>query len=103
VGGAVFPGSEDATWTFQPEAGRWYSHRFYAGEPDLNTDHPAVREEFRKILGFWSRLGVAGFRVDAVPFLIESRADISHSSSVLRGQFASTSFGRGKTCHQPWR
>jgi maltose alpha-D-glucosyltransferase/alpha-amylase len=70
--GAVFPGAEDATWTFQPEAGRWYRHRFYSCEPDLNTDHPAVREEFRRILGFWLRLGVAGFRVDAVPFLIES-------------------------------
>jgi maltose alpha-D-glucosyltransferase/alpha-amylase len=71
--GAVFPGAEDSVWTFQEEAGRWYRHRFYASEPDLNTDNPAVREEFRKILGFWLRLGVAGFRVDAAPFVIESR------------------------------
>ncbi|KOX24003.1 trehalose synthase [Saccharothrix sp. NRRL B-16348] len=72
--GAVFPGSEDATWTYQEEAGRWYRHRFYSWEPDLNTDHPAVRDEFCKIMGFWLRLGVAGFRVDATPFVIESRS-----------------------------
>jgi maltose alpha-D-glucosyltransferase/alpha-amylase len=71
--GAVFPGAEDSVWTFHQEASRWYRHRFYASEPDLNTDNPEVREEFRKILGFWLRLGVAGFRVDAAPFVIESR------------------------------
>jgi glycosidase len=31
----------------------------------------AVREEIKKIMGFWLQLGVAGFRVDAAPFLIE--------------------------------
>ncbi|HET8642339.1 MAG TPA: alpha-amylase family glycosyl hydrolase, partial [Pseudonocardiaceae bacterium] len=39
----------------------------------MNTDHPAVRREIEKAMGYWLRLGVSGFRVDAVPFLIESR------------------------------
>jgi maltose alpha-D-glucosyltransferase / alpha-amylase len=81
--GAVFPGAEDATWTFHQDAGRWYRHRFYSWEPDLNTDHPAVCEELRKILGFWLRLGVAGFRVDAVPFLIESPERREHDYRML--------------------
>jgi maltose alpha-D-glucosyltransferase/alpha-amylase len=72
--GAVFPGVQDQTWSYSSEAGRWYRHRFYHFQPDLNTDNPRVRDEFRKILVFWLRLGVAGFRVDAAPFLIESRA-----------------------------
>lgn len=72
--GQVFPGVESETWTYDETAEAWFRHRFYTFEPDLNTDNPAVRAEIRKILEFWLRLGVAGFRVDAAPMLIESRA-----------------------------
>lgn len=73
-GGYAFPGVESETWTYDDVAEAWFRHRFYTFEPDLNTDNPAVRTEIRKILEFWLRLGVAGFRVDAAPMLIESRA-----------------------------
>jgi maltose alpha-D-glucosyltransferase / alpha-amylase len=69
--GMVFPGVETSTWTYDEEAGAWYFHRFYRHQPDLNLAHPAVREEIRKIMGFWLELGVSGFRVDAAPFLID--------------------------------
>jgi glycosidase len=62
--GQVFPGVESETWTYDEVADAWFRHRFYTFEPDLNTDHPAVRREIRKILEFWLRLGVAGFRVE---------------------------------------
>jgi maltose alpha-D-glucosyltransferase/alpha-amylase len=69
--GTVFPGVQKTTWTFAPEVRKYYFHRFYDFEPDLNMDNPEVREEVRRIMGFWLELGVAGFRVDAVPFVIE--------------------------------
>ena len=53
------------------KAGAWYFHRFYDFQPDLNMANPRVREEIRRIIGYWLQLGVAGFRIDAVPFLIE--------------------------------
>jgi trehalose synthase len=67
----VFPDAEDSIWTFDRKAGQWYLHHFYAHQPDLNIANPAVRAEISKIAGFWLELGVDGFRVDAVPFLIE--------------------------------
>ena len=70
--GMVFPGVQTTTWTWDKEAKAYYHHRFYPFQPDLNTQNPAVREEIRKIMGFWLELGVSGFRVDAVPFIIES-------------------------------
>ncbi|MHC2990221.1 trehalose synthase [Pontibacter sp. HJ8] len=70
--GMVFPGVQHSTWTFDKKAKAWYFHRFYEFQPDLNMDNPEVREEIRRIMGFWLELGVAGFRVDAVPFIIES-------------------------------
>mgnify|MGYP001167399253 CR=1 FL=1 len=69
--GVVFPGHQDSVWSFDRKARAWYFHRFYKQQPDLNIDNPAVREEIQKIMGFWAQLGVSGFRIDAVPFLIQ--------------------------------
>jgi maltose alpha-D-glucosyltransferase / alpha-amylase len=70
--GMVFPGEEDRTWTWDRKARHYYFHRFYNFQPDLNMDNPAVRTELRRVMGYWLRLGVAGFRLDAVPFVLES-------------------------------
>ena len=51
----------------------YYFHRFYDFQPDLNTMNPGVRREILRIMGFWLQLGVSGFRMDAVPFLIEQK------------------------------
>jgi maltose alpha-D-glucosyltransferase/alpha-amylase len=71
--GMVFPGVQRATWTRDPIAREYYFHRFYDFQPDLNTQHPAVTEEILRIMGFWLQLGVSGFRMDAVPFVIENK------------------------------
>jgi maltose alpha-D-glucosyltransferase/alpha-amylase len=77
--GIVFPGQQTSTWDFDRRAGKWYFHRFYKHQADLNTWHPYVRAEIQKIMGFWLQLGVSGFRMDAVPFLIEKKgAGIEH-------------------------
>ncbi|GLY03545.1 MULTISPECIES: alpha-amylase family protein [Actinoplanes] len=69
--GMVFPGEQNETWTYDRTAKLWYYHRFYKFQPDLNINNPAVRAEIKKICAFWLQLGVAGFRMDAVPFIIE--------------------------------
>jgi maltose alpha-D-glucosyltransferase/alpha-amylase len=46
-------------------------HRFMPFQPDLNINNPLVRNEIHKVIGFWLELGLSGFRIDAVPFLIE--------------------------------
>jgi maltose alpha-D-glucosyltransferase/alpha-amylase len=71
--GIVFPGVQESVWSYDRKARAYYFHRFYKHQPDLNIANPAVREEIRKIMGFWLALGVSGFRVDAAPFLIELR------------------------------
>jgi maltose alpha-D-glucosyltransferase/alpha-amylase len=76
--GMVFPGVQKTTWTRDPVAGEYYFHRFYEFQPDLNTMNPKVREEILRVMGFWLQLGVSGFRMDAVPFLISSKgADVA--------------------------
>jgi maltose alpha-D-glucosyltransferase / alpha-amylase len=71
--GIVFPGVQKATWTRDSVAGEYYFHRFYDFQPDLDTSNHAVQREIMRIMGFWLQLGVAGFRMDAVPFLIEKK------------------------------
>ncbi|WP_089155027.1 alpha-amylase family protein [Micromonospora sp. NBS 11-29] len=69
--GMVFPGEQHETWTYDRTAKAWYYHRFYKFQPDLNIENPKVRAEIKKITSFWLQLGVSGFRMDAVPFIIE--------------------------------
>jgi trehalose synthase len=68
----VFPDQEDSIWTYDEKAGSHYLHRFYRHQPDLNVTNPRVRDEIEKVIGFWLELGVAGFRVDAVPYFLET-------------------------------
>jgi len=70
-GDVVFPDREDSNWAYDPKARQWYLHRFYSHQPDLNVANPAVRDEIAQVVGYWLVQGLAGFRVDAVPFLLE--------------------------------
>jgi trehalose synthase len=70
--GLFFPDRETSNWARDEESGQWYLHRFYSFQPDLDTANPAVRDEIACIMGFWLQLGVAGFRLDAVPALLET-------------------------------
>jgi maltose alpha-D-glucosyltransferase / alpha-amylase len=67
----IFLDTEDSNWSFDEKAGMYYWHRFYASQPDLNYDNPAVLEEMRQVMKFWLDMGIDGFRADAVPYLIE--------------------------------
>lgn len=71
--GVVFPGVQKSTWSHDEAANAWYFHRFYEFQPDLNTSNPEVQAEILKIMGFWIQLGVSGFRMDAVPFVIATK------------------------------
>jgi trehalose synthase len=71
--GIVFPDKEKSLWELDPRTGQYYLHRFYKHQPDLNVANPEVRDEIARIMGFWMELGLSGFRVDAVPFLLETK------------------------------
>src|SRR3954453_20592096 len=64
-------GTTEDNWTWDEQAGQHYMHRFQPFQPDLNIVNPAVRHQIAKTVGFWLTLGVAGFRMDAVPFMCE--------------------------------
>jgi maltose alpha-D-glucosyltransferase/alpha-amylase len=68
----AFPGEQKSTWTYDDLAGQWYMHRYFDFMPDLNVTDPDVRDEMDKVLGFWLELGVSGFRVDSLQFMIET-------------------------------
>jgi trehalose synthase len=68
----VFPDQENSIWTLSERTGEWYLHKFYKEQPDLNVTNPRVRDEVAKVMGFWLELGLSGFRVDAVPFFLET-------------------------------
>ncbi|MGB7980890.1 MAG: maltose alpha-D-glucosyltransferase [Candidatus Nanopelagicales bacterium] len=67
----IFTDTERSNWTWDEEAGQYFWHRFFNHQPDLNFDNPAVRAEVLDVLRFWLDMGVDGFRLDAIPYLIE--------------------------------
>ncbi len=66
----IFPTVEDSVWTWDEEAGQYYRHLFYKHEPDLDLTNPRVIHEIERIMSFWLRLGVSGFRIDAAVHMV---------------------------------
>jgi maltose alpha-D-glucosyltransferase/alpha-amylase len=84
----IFIDTELSNWAWDPVSKAYYWHRFFSHQPDLNFDNPAVREEVWNVMKFWLDLGVDGFRVDAVPYLVEregtSCENLPETHSVLK-------------------
>jgi maltose alpha-D-glucosyltransferase / alpha-amylase len=67
----IFVDTEKSNWTWDPVANAYYWHRFYSHQPDLNFDNPRVVNAVLAVLRYWLGVGVDGFRLDAVPYLLE--------------------------------
>ena len=67
----IFLDAEKSNWAWDPISKSFYWHRFFSHQPDLNYDNPAVREQMWNVMKFWLEMGVDGFRLDAVPYLVE--------------------------------
>jgi len=67
----IFVDTETSNWTFDPVRRQYFWHRFFSHQPDLNFDNPRVVEAMFDVARFWLRVGVDGFRLDAVPYLFE--------------------------------
>jgi len=67
----IFTDTERSNWSWDPEAKAFYWHRFFSHQPDLNFDNPLVLAELEKVMQFWLEMGVDGFRLDAIPYLVE--------------------------------
>ncbi|EQD68938.1 Glycosyl hydrolase, family 13, subfamily, catalytic region domain protein, partial [mine drainage metagenome] len=75
----IFLDTERSNWTWDPVAKQYYWHRFYSHQPDLNYEHPPVREAMKDVIRFWLRRGLDGFRCDAVPYLWEAEGTTSEN------------------------
>ena len=67
----IFTDTEKSNWTRDDVADAYYWHRFFSHQPDLNFDNPHVRKAIFKVMRFWLDMGVDGFRLDAIPYLVE--------------------------------
>jgi maltose alpha-D-glucosyltransferase/alpha-amylase len=67
----IFTDTEKSNWAWDEVAQQYYWHRFFSHQPDLNFDNPHVRQAVFRTMRFWLDMGVDGFRLDAIPYLIE--------------------------------
>ncbi|SEI12143.1 trehalose synthase /maltokinase [Rhizobium tibeticum] len=75
----IFLDTEKSNWTWDAVAGAYYWHRFYSHQPDLNFDNPLVLEELLGVMRFWLETGIDGFRLDAIPYLVEREGTINEN------------------------
>jgi maltose alpha-D-glucosyltransferase/alpha-amylase len=121
----IFAGEEATNWSYDPEAKAYYWHRFYRHQPELNYENAEVQLEMIKVVDFWLKLGVDGFRLPSVTFLFEedgtscenlpqthtflkrlrSHIDKHYKHRILIAEAnlwpedAATYFGKGEECH----
>ncbi len=70
----IFLDTEKSNWTWDSVAKQYYWHRFFSHQPDLNMENPDVIREVVATMDFWLEMGVDGFRLDAIPYLVERDA-----------------------------
>jgi maltose alpha-D-glucosyltransferase/alpha-amylase len=84
----IFTDTETSNWAWDPVAKAYYWHRFFSHQPDLNYDNPAVLEAVFRTMRFWLDMGVDGFRLDAIPYLVEregtSNENLPETHAVIR-------------------
>jgi maltose alpha-D-glucosyltransferase / alpha-amylase len=69
----IFTDYETSNWTWDGKAQAYFWHRFFSHQPDLNFENPRVQQEVFKIIDYWCKMGVDGFRLDAVPYLLKPK------------------------------
>ncbi len=70
----IFVDTQKSNWAYDPVSGEYYFHRFFAHQPDLNYDNPAVQQAMLDVMAYWLDAAIDGFRADAVPYLYEREA-----------------------------
>ncbi len=67
----IFSDTESSNWSYDKTTGEYFWHRFFSHQPDLNYESLNVRKSMLKIMEYWLKMGLDGFRCDAVPYLFE--------------------------------
>ncbi|HEX7220437.1 MAG TPA: maltose alpha-D-glucosyltransferase [Burkholderiales bacterium] len=84
----IFTDTETSNWSWDPVAKQYYWHRFFSHQPDLNFDNPSVLKAVFRTMRFWLDMGVDGFRLDAIPYLVEregtSNENLPETHGVLK-------------------
>ncbi len=84
----IFTDTEKSNWAWDDVAKAYYWHRFFSHQPDLNFDNPQVRKAIFRVMRFWLDMGVDGFRLDAIPYLVEregtNNENLPETHSVLK-------------------
>jgi maltose alpha-D-glucosyltransferase/alpha-amylase len=84
----IFTDTEKSNWAWDGQAKAYYWHRFFSHQPDLNFDNPQVLKAIFRVMRHWLDSGVDGFRLDAIPYLVEregtSNENLPETHEVLR-------------------
>jgi oligo-1,6-glucosidase len=58
-----------SAWEYDSDTEQYYFHSFAVEQPDLNWESRELREAIYKMMHFWLKKGIDGFRLDAIALL----------------------------------
>lgn len=63
----------------------YYLHLFSKKQPDLNWNNPKIMDEVQKIMHFWLKKGIYGFRCDVINIIYKTSLEDGKKSLILTG------------------
>lgn len=88
-----------SAWEYDDASDEYYLHLFAKEQPDLNWDHPPVRDAIHEIIRFWLSRGIDGFRLDVINYISKPQ-DFPNSTKAWDGVLGSELYSAGPRLHE---
>ena len=85
-----------SAWEYHSKTKQFYYHSFFREQPDLNWRNTDLKNEFLKIFKFWLDMGVDGFRLDVVNFIIKDKKFRNNPGFLRRFTFGQKLYTRNR-------
>jgi alpha-glucosidase len=69
-------------WELDAKTGQYYYHFFFPQQPDLNWRNPEVKQAMWDAVRFWFKMGVDGYRLDAIGTIYEDPRYLDQEAGV---------------------
>ena len=87
-----------SAWKYDKPTDEYYLHLFTKKQPDLNWDHPKVRQEMYEIMDYWFQKGVDGFRLDVIS-VISKRPGLPDTDTTNFNEIIQRYYANGPKIH----
>ncbi len=95
-------------WEYDQITDQYYYHFFLKEQPDLNWRNPEVKQAMWDVVRFWLKMGVDGYRLDAIGTIYEDIAIPDHRAELTQDEMRRSlqhgfPYGHDKKLAEQWQ